>query len=82
MANFHPVEFAGGCHISLESISMNKNQVKGSVKIAEGKIQQSVGVITGNEVQQAKGLLKQSAGKVQKNYGDAKQAVKDAANAK
>ena len=58
---------------------MNKDQVKGSVKVAEGKIQQNVGKVTGNETQQAKGLLKQVAGKTQKNLGDAKQAMKDMA---
>lgn len=61
---------------------MNTDQVKGSVKVAEGKIQQSVGKVTGSEKQQAKGLWKQATGKAQKNYGDAKQAAKDAANAK
>lgn len=60
---------------------MNKDQVKGQVKVAEGKIQQSVGKMTGNETTQAKGLLKQAAGKVQKSFGDAKQAAKDLAKA-
>jgi uncharacterized protein YjbJ (UPF0337 family) len=61
---------------------MNKDQIKGNVKVAEGKIQQNVGKVTGSENQQAKGLLKQAAGKTQKSYGDAKEAAKDIANAK
>ena len=46
---------------------MNKDQIKGAVKVAEGKIQQSVGKLTGSEKQQAKGLLNQAVGKTQKN---------------
>ena len=65
------------CNIRLERIDMNKDQIKGAVKVAEGKIQQSVGKLTGSEKQQAKGLLNQAVGKTQKNYGDAKQAAKD-----
>ena len=59
--------------------TMNKDQVKGALKEAEGTIQQGVGKVTGSEKQQAKGLLKQAVGKTQKNYGDAKQDVKDMA---
>ena len=61
---------------------MNKDQVKGTIKTAEGKIQQAAAKITGNETQEAKGALKEAAGKVQKNYGDAKEAVKDAVKSK
>lgn len=61
---------------------MNKDQIKGSAKVAEGKIQQGVGKITGSEKQQAKGLLKQAAGKAEKTYGDAKQAAKNVADGK
>lgn len=79
MANSHPVVFAIVCNISLERNTMNKDQVEGRVKVAEGKIQQSVGKVTGSEIQQAKGLLKLAAGNTQKKVGDAKQAVKDLA---
>jgi len=34
--------------------------------------------MTGSKEQQAKGLLKQGEGKVQKGYGDVKEAAKDA----
>jgi uncharacterized protein YjbJ (UPF0337 family) len=80
MATSHSVVFAIVCNISLERNTMNKDQVEGRVKVAEGKIQQGVGKVTGSEKQQAKGLLKQAAGKTQKNFGDAKQAAKDAVN--
>ena len=59
---------------------MNKDQVKGSLKVAGGKVQEVAGKITGSEKQQAKGMLKQAAGKTQKNYGDAKETIKDVVN--
>ncbi|HRO58416.1 MAG TPA: CsbD family protein [Burkholderiaceae bacterium] len=57
---------------------MNKDQVKGAVKDAAGKVQQKTGEAIGSEEQQAKGLAKQGEGKVQKTVGDAKEVVKDA----
>jgi uncharacterized protein YjbJ (UPF0337 family) len=57
---------------------MNKDQVKGAVKDAAGKVQQKVGEAVGSEQQQAKGLGKQIEGKVQKAFGDVKEAAKDA----
>lgn len=50
---------------------MNRDQVKGRMKEAGGKIQEKAGKATGNYGQQAKGLLNQGVGKVQKNLGDA-----------
>ena len=55
---------------------MNKDQVKGAVKDATGKLQEQVGVATGNVDQQDKGVVKQVEGKVQKAYGDIKEVVK------
>ena len=57
---------------------MNKDQVKGAVKDAAGKVQQKAGELVGSTSQQAKGLEKQAEGKAQKTYGDVKEAVKDA----
>lgn len=57
---------------------MNKDQVKGSVKDAAGKVQRKIGEAVGSETQQAKGLGKQAEGKAQKAYGDAKEIIKDA----
>ena len=58
---------------------MNKDQVKGTIKEAAGKVQESVGRATNSPDQQLKGLGKQVAGNVQKNVGDAKETLKDAA---
>lgn len=57
---------------------MNKDQVKGAVKDAAGKVQQKTGEAIGSTEQQAKGLAKQAEGKTQKTYGDAKEVLKDA----
>jgi len=61
---------------------MNKDQVKGSVKDAAGKVQQKVGEAIGSNTQQAKGLGKQAEGKLQKAAGDTKEAYKDAAKSR
>ena len=58
---------------------MNKDQVKGAVKDAAGKVQSKTGEMTGSTEQQIKGMAKQVEGKTQKNLGDAKEIVKDAA---
>ncbi len=57
---------------------MNKDQVKGAVKDAVGKVQEKTGEVIGSTEQQAKGIAKQVEGKTQKRVGDAKEAVKDA----
>lgn len=55
---------------------MNKDQVKGTVKQAAGKVQQKTGEVIGSEKQQAKGIGKQVEGKIQKGYGDLKDSHK------
>jgi uncharacterized protein YjbJ (UPF0337 family) len=51
---------------------MNRDQVKGRMKEAGGKIQQKAGKASGSLKHQAKGLAKQGEGKLQKNVGDAR----------
>lgn len=55
---------------------MNRDQVKGVVKQAVGKVQEQAGKATGSRRQQAKGLAKQAVGTVQKGYGDVRQILK------
>ena len=55
---------------------MNKDQVKGSVKQAVGKVQQKTGEAIGSDKQQVKGAAKQVEGKVQKEYGNLKDGHK------
>ena len=57
---------------------MNKDQVKGSIKDAAGKVQEKTGEIIGSTEQQLKGINKQVQGKAQKALGDIKEVVKDA----
>ena len=59
---------------------MNKDQVKGAVKDAAGKVQEKVGQAIGSTEQRAKGLAKQVEGKAEKKLGDAKEVLKNARN--
>ncbi len=56
---------------------MNKDQVKGAVKEAAGKVQAEVGKLVGNTDQHVKGHILETKGKTQRVVGDAKQLVKD-----
>ena len=53
-------------------LSMNKDQVKGTAKDVEGKVQEEAGRAVGSKEHETKGLGKQVSGKAQKKYGDAK----------
>ena len=53
--------------------TMNKDQVKGSIKDAAGKIQRKGGEVTGSTGQQIKGAVKQVEGKVQTAVGNARE---------
>ena len=56
---------------------MNRDQVKGTAKDIAGKVQETVGQVTGSTSQQLKGIGKQVEGKTQKAVGDVEQAAKD-----
>ena len=58
---------------------MNKDQVKGAVKDAAGKVQAKAGEMTGSTEHQVKGMAKQAEGKAQKRVGNAKEVLKDSA---
>ena len=57
---------------------MDKNQVKGEVKKAKGKIKEVTGRTVGNEKMEREGKLEHAKGTVQKSYGDVKSDVKKA----
>ena len=57
---------------------MNTDQVKGALKEAAGKVQEKTGELINSPEQRAKGMAKQVEGATQKNYGDAKENIKDA----
>jgi uncharacterized protein YjbJ (UPF0337 family) len=56
---------------------MNKDQVKGTIKDAAGKVQEKAGQLIGSNRQELKGIKKQVEGKSQKAIGDIKEVVKD-----
>lgn len=56
---------------------MNKDQVKGAIKEAAGKVQTKAGEAMGSNKQQAKGMAKQAEGKAQKAVGNVKEAGKN-----
>ena len=55
---------------------MNKDQVKGRVKEAEGKVKEVAGKLVGNSTLEQKGKAEKTVGKVQAAYGDIKNDVK------
>ena len=58
-------------------MSMNKDQVKGRVNEAKGKIKEVAGVLVGNEKLEAKGKVQRIVGQAQATFGDVKKDVKD-----
>lgn len=56
---------------------MNRDQIKGTIKDAAGKLQRKTGEVVGSSQQQVKGTLKQVEGKAQKALGDTKDAVQE-----
>ncbi|HZZ91477.1 MAG TPA: CsbD family protein [Usitatibacter sp.] len=56
---------------------MNKDQMKGSMKEAGGKVEKAAGDLTDNTSQKLKGVAHEAEGKVQKKFGDVKQDVEE-----
>ncbi len=52
---------------------MNKDTTQGNWTVIKGKIKAKWGKLTDNDIEEAKGNLEVLAGKVQKNYGYAKE---------
>ncbi len=51
---------------------MNKDQIKGRVKEAEGAVKEAAGKIVGKKTLEVKGMVEKTIGKVQADYGDLK----------
>jgi len=58
-------------------MSMNKDQIKGRTKEAEGKIKEVAGKLVGNEKLEEKGKVQKVLGEAQAKFGDVKKDVKD-----
>jgi len=69
--------FSGKRHQE-QVMNMNKDQVRGRVKEAEGKIKEVAGKVVGNEKLEEKGKVQKVLGEAQAKFGDVKKDVKDA----
>jgi uncharacterized protein YjbJ (UPF0337 family) len=58
-------------------MSRNKDQVRGRIKEAKGKIKVVAGRLLGDKTLQAKGKSQNILGKAQAKFGDVKQRVKE-----
>jgi uncharacterized protein YjbJ (UPF0337 family) len=56
---------------------VNKDQVKGRIKEAEGKAKEIAGKMAGDEKLELKGSVQRALGQVQAKFGDVKQNIKD-----
>jgi uncharacterized protein YjbJ (UPF0337 family) len=54
---------------------MNKDQVKGRVKVLKGTIKEVAGKAVGNKDLEYKGSIQKAAGQVQAGYGDLKKDI-------
>ena len=61
---------------------MNKDQLKGTAKHLRGKVQSRLGKAFGNPKHTVKGRVLQEEGRAQKTYGDARQAMEKAEEAR
>ena len=55
---------------------MNKDQVKGRIKEAEGKVKEVIGKVVGDKRLEEKGKAQSTVGKVQAGYGGLKDDLK------
>jgi uncharacterized protein YjbJ (UPF0337 family) len=55
---------------------MNKDQVKGRIEKAKGKVKELAGRIVGNRTLEQKGWIGKALGRVQAGYGDLKDDLK------
>jgi uncharacterized protein YjbJ (UPF0337 family) len=63
-----------------EETMVNKNQVKGAVEHAKGKVKEVAGKVFGDKKMQAKGNVEKNMGKVQSAVGNTQQSVNNAAH--
>ena len=57
---------------------MNKDQVKGRIEEATGKVKEVAGKVTGDKDLEQEGKVQNIGGKVQAGYGDLKEDMKNA----
>jgi len=59
-------------------MGINKDQVKGRIKVAKGSVKEATGKLVGNKMLQTKGNIQKNLGKVQAKYGDLRKNAKEA----
>jgi uncharacterized protein YjbJ (UPF0337 family) len=59
---------------------MNRDQVKGRIKEAEGKVKEVTGKIVGNKSLEERGQIQQIVGRVQARFGDCKMTTSKIVN--
>jgi uncharacterized protein YjbJ (UPF0337 family) len=62
--------------------TMNKDQTKGRIEEAKGKVKEVAGNLVGNDNLALKGTIQKSGGKAQAAFGDLKKDIKDASKGK
>ncbi|PFH30359.1 MULTISPECIES: CsbD family protein [Burkholderia] len=55
---------------------MNRDQVKGRIAEAKGKLKEMIGKVMGNRTTRMQGTVEQVVGKTQASFGDAKAQFK------
>lgn len=74
---FANLRASGRFETTIKGLEMNRDQVKGRVKEAAGKVEKIVGRAVDSPKTEAKGIAKEIAGKVQKAVGDVRNDLKD-----
>jgi uncharacterized protein YjbJ (UPF0337 family) len=69
-------------HSIYQEHTMNKDQAKGRIEEATGKVKEVAGKLIGNDELEVKGKIQKSGGQAQAAYGDLKENIKDATNSK
>jgi len=67
-----------GAHKQEFDMHMNKDQIKGCLKVAEGKLKERAAAITGDETLESNGQNERYLGEAQAKFGDIKQQQKEA----
>ena len=64
-------------NIDYQEFAMNKDQSKGSIRQVKGQIKETTGKVFGDKSLENKGKAEKVTGKIQKNYGNLKEDIKD-----
>jgi uncharacterized protein YjbJ (UPF0337 family) len=60
-----------------QSMTINKDQIKGRVEEVKGAIKETAGKLVGNEKLETEGNVQKNVGKAQAKFGDVKHDIKE-----